>query len=182
MIKNGVKSKLLKRRAARRSRRYAAWLPHRNLLRSRPRSGRHSSRPCGAIPTQPEGAPATPGEGHGESSVGLADLPPDNPESEWWLRFPKGHEQRSPKLRHAGVQIAQEGPTLVLGLDATGRKTARSLPGCCPRTLQRSDGEAAGGLLTPQGHSQGTLPEVKIFVSGRAQAAASRRASIFSAR
>ena len=45
-------------------------------------------------------------------------LPQDNLELERWFRQPKGHERRIHGRRHAGVRIVQEGPTLVLALDA----------------------------------------------------------------
>lgn len=48
----------------------------------------------------------------------LADLPEDNLELERWFRKPKSHERRIHGRRHAGVRIVQEGPTLVLALDA----------------------------------------------------------------
>src|SRR6267154_1883824 len=35
-----------------------------------------------------------------------------------WFRLPKGHERRIHGHRHAGVRIVQEGPTLMLALDA----------------------------------------------------------------
>ena len=46
-----------------------------------------------------------------------ADIP-DNLDLERWFRLPKGHERRIHGHRHAGVRIVQEGPTLVLVLDA----------------------------------------------------------------
>lgn len=42
----------------------------------------------------------------------------DNLDLERWFRKPKGHERRIHGRRHAGVRIVQEGPTLVLALDA----------------------------------------------------------------
>jgi len=45
-------------------------------------------------------------------------LPQDNLELERWFRRPKGHERRIHGHRHAGVRIVQEGPTLLLALDA----------------------------------------------------------------
>jgi hypothetical protein len=42
----------------------------------------------------------------------------DNLDLERWFRLPKGHERRIHGRRHAGVRIVQEGPTLVLALDA----------------------------------------------------------------
>jgi len=47
-----------------------------------------------------------------------ADLPQDNLDLERWFRQPKGHERRIHGHRHAGVRIVQEGPTLLLALDA----------------------------------------------------------------
>jgi hypothetical protein len=42
----------------------------------------------------------------------------DNLDLERWFRKPKGHERRLHGHRHAGVRIVQEGPTLLLALDA----------------------------------------------------------------
>lgn len=47
-----------------------------------------------------------------------AYLPQDNLDLERWFRQPKGHERRMHGHRHAGVRIVQEGPTLLLALDA----------------------------------------------------------------
>ena len=47
-----------------------------------------------------------------------ADLPQDNLDLERWFRQPKGHERRMHGHRHAGVRLVQEGPTLLLALDA----------------------------------------------------------------
>jgi len=44
----------------------------------------------------------------------------DNLDLERWFRKPKGHERRIHGHRHAGVRIVQEGPTLLLALDAHG--------------------------------------------------------------
>ncbi len=46
------------------------------------------------------------------------DLPQDNLDLERWFRNPKGHERRIHGHAHAGVRIVQEGPTLLLALDA----------------------------------------------------------------
>jgi hypothetical protein len=46
------------------------------------------------------------------------DLPRDNLDLERWFRQPKGHERRIHGRCHAGVRIVQEGPTLLLALDA----------------------------------------------------------------
>jgi len=42
----------------------------------------------------------------------------DNLDLERWFRIPKSHERRIHGRRHAGVRIVQEGPTMVLALDA----------------------------------------------------------------
>ena len=42
----------------------------------------------------------------------------DDLDLERWFRVPKSHERRIHGHRHAGVRIVQEGPTLVLALDA----------------------------------------------------------------
>ena len=47
-----------------------------------------------------------------------AAVPRDNLELERWFRNPKGHERRIHGHKHAGVRIVQEGPTLLLTLDA----------------------------------------------------------------
>src|SRR5437660_7074758 len=47
-----------------------------------------------------------------------ADFPADNLDLERWLKRPKGHERRLHGRRHAGVRIVQQGPTLMLALDA----------------------------------------------------------------
>ena len=45
-------------------------------------------------------------------------LPMDNDELERWFRKPKGHARRIHGRKHAGVRIVQEGPTLLLVLNA----------------------------------------------------------------
>jgi hypothetical protein len=47
-----------------------------------------------------------------------AALPQDNLDLERWFRQPKSHERRIHGHKHAGVRIVQEGPTLLLALDA----------------------------------------------------------------
>jgi hypothetical protein len=47
-----------------------------------------------------------------------ADCPADNVDLERWFKRPKGHERRLHGRRHAGVRIVQQGPTLLLALDA----------------------------------------------------------------
>ena len=51
----------------------------------------------------------------GEEDLGL---PSDNLDLERWFKRVKGHERRIHGRAHAGVRIVQEGPTLVLTLDA----------------------------------------------------------------
>lgn len=46
------------------------------------------------------------------------EAPQDNLELERWFRLPKGHERRIHGHSHAGVRIVQEGPTLLLVLNA----------------------------------------------------------------
>jgi hypothetical protein len=47
-----------------------------------------------------------------------ANWPQDNLDLERWFRQPKGHERRIHGHRHAGVRLVQEGPTVLLALDA----------------------------------------------------------------
>ena len=47
-----------------------------------------------------------------------ADVPADNLDLERWFKRPKGHERRIHGRRHAGVRLVQQGPTLMLALDA----------------------------------------------------------------
>ena len=49
---------------------------------------------------------------------GGQEAPWDNLDLERWFRLPKGHERRIHGRRHAGVRIVQEGPALLLALDA----------------------------------------------------------------
>jgi len=48
----------------------------------------------------------------------VADFPEDNLDLERWFKRPKGHERRIHGRRHAGVRLVQQGPTLMLALDA----------------------------------------------------------------
>jgi hypothetical protein len=73
----------------------------------------------------------------------------DNLDLERWFRLPKSHERRIHGHRHAGVRIVQDGPTLLLALDAhvahPGPFTAEELmpyrtarlPACQREALQR---------------------------------------------
>jgi hypothetical protein len=70
-----------------------------------------------------------------------ADFPADNLDLERWFKGPKGHERRIHGHRHAGVRIVQQGPTLMLALDAH----------------VHHDGPFTGGDLAPYGHAR--VPE-----------------------
>jgi hypothetical protein len=48
----------------------------------------------------------------------VADIPEDNLDLERWFKRPKGHERRIHGRRHVGVRLVQQGPTLMLALDA----------------------------------------------------------------
>jgi hypothetical protein len=48
----------------------------------------------------------------------VADFPEDNVDLARWFKRPKGHERRIHGRRHAGVRLVQQGPTLMLALDA----------------------------------------------------------------
>lgn len=62
-----------------------------------------------------------------------ADLPQDNLDLERWFRLPKGHQRRIHGHSHAGVRIVQEGPTLLLTLDAhRQRSTPFTHKDLCP--------------------------------------------------
>ena len=60
----------------------------------------------------------------------------DNLDLERWFRLPKSHERRIHGHRHAGVRIVQDGPTLVLALDANLRIPSHLLPTICCRIAQ----------------------------------------------
>jgi hypothetical protein len=47
-----------------------------------------------------------------------ADVPADHVDLERWFKRPQGHERRIHGRRHAGVRLVQQGPTLMLALDA----------------------------------------------------------------
>ena len=46
------------------------------------------------------------------------ELPRDNLDLERWFRLAKGHERRIHGHRHVGVRLVQDGPTVLLALDA----------------------------------------------------------------
>ena len=47
-----------------------------------------------------------------------ADFPEDHVDVERWCKRPKGHARRMHGRRHVGVRLVQQGPTLMLALDA----------------------------------------------------------------
>ena len=47
-----------------------------------------------------------------------AEFSADNVDLERWFKRPKGHERRIHGRRHAGIRLVQQGPTLMLALDA----------------------------------------------------------------
>ncbi|HSX77905.1 MAG TPA: hypothetical protein VLQ80_04940 [Candidatus Saccharimonadia bacterium] len=70
-----------------------------------------------------------------------AEFPADNWDLERCFQGPKGHERRMHGHRHAGVRIVQQGPTLMLALDAPGPH----------------EGPLTVGALAPYGHAR--VPE-----------------------
>jgi hypothetical protein len=70
-----------------------------------------------------------------------ADFPADHLDLERWFKGPKGHERRIHGHRHAGVRLVQQGPTLMLALDAHVHQ----------------DGPFTVGDLEPYGHAR--VPE-----------------------
>src|SRR5499425_506892 len=77
-----------------------------------------------------------------------ADVPADNVDLERWFKRPKGHERRIHGRRHAGVRIVQQGPTLLLALDAhvhhDGPFTVDDLEPYCHSRVPASQQEALG--------------------------------------
>ena len=60
----------------------------------------------------------------------------DNLDLERWFRLPKSHERRIHGRRHAGIRIVQDGPTLVLALDAHVAHPGHLPPTICCRIAQ----------------------------------------------
>ena len=56
------------------------------------------------------------------------DLPQDNLDLERWFRLPKGYERRIHGHQHADVRIVQEGPSLLLALDAHREHPVAAMP------------------------------------------------------
>ena len=48
----------------------------------------------------------------------VLEIPEDNLDLEGWFKTPKGHERNIHGRQHAGIRIVNEGPTLLLALDA----------------------------------------------------------------
>ena len=74
-----------------------------------------------------------------------ANFPADNVDVERWFKRPKGHERRLHGRRHAGVRIVQQGPTLLLALDA-------HVPHESPLTVE--DLEPYGHARVPESQQQ----------------------------
>jgi len=70
----------------------------------------------------PTRQPMSPGRARCEPGLCVGDAaatwPQDTLDLARWLRPPTGHERRLHGQRHAGVRLVQEGPTLLLALDA----------------------------------------------------------------
>ena len=77
-----------------------------------------------------------------------ADFPEDNLDLERWFKRPKGHERRMHGRRHVGVRLGQQGPTLLLALDAhvhhVGPFTVDDLEPYCHSRVPASQQEALG--------------------------------------
>jgi hypothetical protein len=86
-------------------------------------------------------------------------LPSDNLDLERWFRQPKGHERRIHGHRHAGVRIVQEGPTLLLALDAHLAH---------PRPFQADDLRAYG-KARPPGHQLESIHRRKVMRKARSK-------------
>ena len=80
-----------------------------------------------------------------------ADFPADNWDWERWLKRPKGHERRLHGRRHAGVRMVQQGPTLMLALDAHGHH----------------DGSLTVDDLAPYGHARVPVSQQQAVERGK---------------
>ena len=80
-----------------------------------------------------------------------ADVPADNVDLARWLKCPKGHERRLHGRRHAGVRIVQQGPTLMLALDAHGHH----------------DGSLTVDDLEPYGHARVPVSQQQAVERGK---------------
>lgn len=80
-----------------------------------------------------------------------ADFLEDNLDLERWFKRPKGHERRIHGRRHAGVRIVQQGPTLMLALDAHGHH----------------DGPFTVDDLQPYGHSRVPASQQRALKRGK---------------
>jgi hypothetical protein len=80
-----------------------------------------------------------------------ADCPEDHVDLERWFKRPKGHERRIHGRHHAGVRIVQQGPTLMLALDA-------------PR---HHDGPFTVNDLQPYGHSRVPASQQQAVARGK---------------
>ena len=80
-----------------------------------------------------------------------ADFPADNLDLERWFKRPKGHERRLHGRRHAGVRIVQQGPTLLLALDAH----------------MHHDGSLTVDDLEPYGHARVPVSQQQAVARGK---------------
>ncbi len=80
-----------------------------------------------------------------------ADVPADNVDLERCFKGPKGHERRMHGHRHAGVRIVQQGPTLMVALDA-------HVP---------HDGLLTVGDLAPYGHARVPASQQQAVARGK---------------
>lgn len=97
-----------------------------------------------------------------------ADLPADNLDLERWFKRPKGHERRIHGRRHAGIRLVQQGPTLMLALDAhvhhPGPFTVDDLE---PYRPQPCASKPAGGRRTRQDHAPGAISKETLCIARR---------------
>ena len=85
--------------------------------------------------------------------------PRDNLDLERWFRQPKGHERRIHGHRLAGVRIVQEGPTLLLALDAHLAH---------PEPFEVDDLRRYG-KAQPPGHQLGSIHRRKVMRKARSK-------------
>ena len=83
----------------------------------------------------------------------------DNLDLERWFRLPKRHERRIHGRRHAGIRIVQDGPTLVLALDAHVAHPGH-LPLRSCRRIEPPENHPANVRREPtQGNEESTIEE-----------------------
>lgn len=94
-----------------------------------------------------------------------ADFPTDKVDLERWCKGPTGHARRMHGHRHAGVRSVQQGPTLMLALDAhvhpDGLLTVGDL------APYGHAGEPAAGRRTWQDHAPGAVAKETFCIARR---------------